>query len=117
MVTYRPKWYYGNVVASPAAGTALVSFTVPKGYVGYIFGFSLSLSDSSGNQFYINWTSNGVGRSFYIVVPGPGTVFYETDSPINEGLPADPGTTITITNVNAGSGSYFAGLKLSAALG
>jgi len=63
MVTYRPKWYYGNVVASPAAGTALVSFTVPKGYVGYIFGFSLSLSDSSGNQFYINWTSNGVRQS------------------------------------------------------
>jgi hypothetical protein len=70
MTSYRPKWYYGNVVASPAAGTALVSFTVPKGYVGYIFGFSISLSDSSGNQFYINWTSNGVGRSFYIVVPG-----------------------------------------------
>jgi len=43
MVKYRPRWYYGNIVASPAAGTALVSFTVPKGYVGYIFGFSLSL--------------------------------------------------------------------------
>jgi hypothetical protein len=117
MTKYRPKWYYGNIVASPAAGTALVSFTVPKGYVGHVFGFSITTSDSSGNQFYINWTSNGVSMSFYIVVPGPGTVFYETDSPINEGSPADPGTTITITNVNAGSGNYFAGLKLLAALG
>jgi len=117
MVTYKPKWYYGNIVASPAAGTALVSFTVPNGYVGYIFGFSLSLSDSAGNQFYISWTSNGVSRSFYIVESGPGTVFYESDSPINEGLPADPGTTITITNMNAGSGNYFAGLKIATVLG
>ena len=117
MTRYRPRWYYGNVVASPAAGTALVSFTVPKGYVGYIFGFSISLSDSSGNQFYINWTSDGVSKSFYIVVPGPGTVFYESNNPINEGLPADPGTTVTITNINAGSGNYFAGLKLATMLG
>jgi len=50
MVKYRPRWYYGNIVASPAAGTALVSFTVPKGYVGYIFGFSLSLATALGTS-------------------------------------------------------------------
>ncbi|MFP3256607.1 MAG: hypothetical protein RXO36_02215 [Candidatus Nanopusillus acidilobi] len=117
MTNHRPIWHYGNIVSSPASGSVLASFTVPNGYIGYIFGFSISLSDTSGNQFYINWVSNGINKTLYLVASGPGTIFYESDSPLNEGLPADPNTIISITNINAGSGNYFAGLKISTELG
>jgi hypothetical protein len=79
---------------------------VPTGKVGYIYGFYINAGE--GNDFRINWTSGGVARSRRIVFPGKGTLQYVDVIAFNEGLPADGGTSVTITNVNAGSsGSVY----------
>jgi hypothetical protein len=96
-----PVWVHGGEIATPATNTTLVSWTVPEGKVGYIYGFFISAGE--GNDFRINWTSGGVTRSRRIVFPGRGTLQYVDVVAFNEGLPADPGTSVTITNVNAGS--------------
>ncbi|MEM4976177.1 MAG: hypothetical protein QXT64_02510 [Desulfurococcaceae archaeon] len=95
-----PVWIHGAEVTAPAAGTALVSKTVSAGKSGYIYGFFISAGEA--NDFMINWTSGGAAYSIRIVLPGKGTLQYVDFVPINEGLPADGGSTITITNVNAG---------------
>ena len=97
----EPSWVHGGEVTAPAAGTALVSKTVSSGKSGYIYGFYISADE--GNTFKINWTSGEVAYSTRILFPGPGTLHYIDLIPVNEGLPASGGTTITITNVNAGS--------------
>lgn len=96
-----PIWIHSTGVTAPAAGTALVSKTVSTGKVGYIYGFFITAGES--NDFLINWTSGGVAYSTRIVFPGKGSLQYIDVVPINEGLPADSGSSITITNVNAGS--------------
>jgi hypothetical protein len=105
-----PFWVHGGEVTAPAAGTALVSWTVPSGRVGYIYGFFISAGE--GNDFKLNWTSGGVAYSRRIVFPGKSTLHFVDVIALNEGLPADAGTSITITNVNAGS----AGIVYQAAL-
>jgi hypothetical protein len=105
-----PAWVHGDEVTAPAAGTALVSWTVPAGRVGYIYGFFISAGE--GNDFMVNWTSGGVACSRRIVFPGKGTLQYVDVIAFNEGLPADGGTSVTITNINAGS----AGIVYQAAL-
>jgi hypothetical protein len=105
-----PAWVHGDEVTAPAAGTALVSWTVPVGKTGYIYGFYISAGE--GNDFKVNWTSSGVAYSRRIIFPGKGTLHFVDVIAINEGLPADGGTSVTITNVNAGS----AGIVYQAAL-
>jgi hypothetical protein len=105
-----PAWVHGSEVTAPAAGTALVSWTVPAGKTGFIYGFFISVGE--GNDFKINWTSGGVAYSRRIVFPGKGTLHFVDMIALNEGLPADGGTSVTITNVNVGS----AGIVYQAAL-
>ena len=95
------SWVDGGEVTAPAAGTALVSQTVSAGKSGYIYGFFISAGEA--NDFKINWTSGGTAKSRRIVFSGSGTLQYVDFIAINEGLPADGGSSITITNVNAGS--------------
>ena len=96
-----PVWVYGSEVTAPVANTALVSKTVTSGKSGYIYGFFISAGEA--NDFKINWTSGGVPYSRRIVFPGKGSLHYVDFVAFNEGLSADGGTNITITNVNAGS--------------
>ncbi|MEM4975845.1 MAG: hypothetical protein QXT64_00800 [Desulfurococcaceae archaeon] len=96
-----PFWVHGGEVTAPAAGTSLVSRTVSTGKSGYIYGFFISTGEA--NDFRINWTSGGTDISVRILFPGPGTLHYIDFTPINEGMPADGGSTVSITNVNAGS--------------
>lgn len=96
-----PFWVHGSEVTAPSAGTALVSRTVTSGKVGYIYGFFIMAGEA--NDFRINWTSGGIARSIRIPFGGRGAVHYADFVPLNEGMPADGGTSITITNVNAGS--------------
>jgi len=95
-----PAWIYGAEVTAPAAGTALVSRTVSTGKSGYIYGFLIITQEA--NNFKVNWTSGGAAKSLRIVM-GTGTLYIADFVALNEGAPADAGSTISITNVNAGS--------------
>jgi hypothetical protein len=95
-----PTWINGSETTAPAANTTLVSKTVTTGKSGYIYGFMISAQES--NDFKINWTSGGTSRSRRIIFGSKGTVYFVDAVAFNEGLPADAGTNITITNVNAG---------------
>jgi len=97
----EPKWVHADEVTAPAADTALVSVTVSAGKTGYIYGFFISAGEA--NDFKINWTSGGVAKSIRIPFSGSGALQYVDFVALNEGLGADEGTDITITNVNAGS--------------
>jgi len=96
-----PTWTHATEVVAPGAGTALVTQAVGAGKVGYIYGFFISTQES--NDFLINWTSGAAGRSKRIVFGGGGVIQDVEPVALNEGLPADTGTNITITNVNAGT--------------
>ncbi|MEM0457405.1 MAG: hypothetical protein QXI01_06790 [Nitrososphaerota archaeon] len=96
-----PVWIHGAEVTAPAANTALVSKIVSTGKVGYIYGFFISAGEA--NDFKINWTSGGTTYSIRIVFSGKGSLQYIDFISINEGAPADAGSSISITNVNAGS--------------
>ena len=97
----EPDWVPGTEVTAPAAGTALVSKTVSTGKVGYIYGFFISAGEA--NDFKINYTSGGAAKSIRVIFSGKGTVQYADLVAMNKGEPADAGSSITITNVNAGS--------------
>jgi len=96
-----PQWVHGDEVTAPSAGTALVLKSVGTGKTGYIYGFFISAGEA--NDFKINWTSGGNAKSIRIPFSGKGALHYIDFSPLNEGMGADTGTGITITNVNAGS--------------
>jgi hypothetical protein len=101
-----PAWVHAAEVAAPVAGTLLVTQTVGAGVSGYIYGFFISCSEA--NHFLLNWVSGGVAYSKRIIFGGAGTTEVVDLIPINEGLPADTGTDITITNVNvAGVGTVY----------
>jgi hypothetical protein len=105
-IPVEPSWIIDSERTAPAANTNLVSFTVPLGKVGYIFGFRITASEA--NHFKINWTSNATAKSYRITFPSAGTFHFDTGIAINKGLLADGNTSITITNVNAGSaGSIY----------
>jgi hypothetical protein len=96
-----PTWVHGDEVTAPVAGTALVSKTVSSGKTGYIYGFFISAGEA--NDFKISWTSGGMTYSIRIPFGGQGCIHYTDSIALNEGMGADAGTSITITNVNAGS--------------
>jgi hypothetical protein len=88
------------------AGAALVSQTVTAGKSGYIYGVFMTLQE--GNDLLLNWTSGGVANSKRFNFGSSGTI--ETADPIamNDGLPADAGTNITVTVVTiAGAGKIY----------
>ena len=96
----EPAWIHGDEITAPAADTALVSVTVSAGKTGYIYGFFISAGEV--NDFKINWTSGGAAKSIRIPFGGKGALQYVDFVALNEGMGADAGTDITITNVNAG---------------
>ncbi|MEM4013052.1 hypothetical protein [Metallosphaera sp.] len=103
-----PTWVIGSDASNPPANTALVSFNVPGDGKAYIYGLYIATPES--NDFYLSWVSNGVERRYYILFGAKGTLYFADLIPLNEGLPADPGTTIAIKNVNAGTNIYRAGV-------
>jgi len=94
-----PTWVYAAEVTAPGAGDTLVSKTVSAGKSGYIYGFFLTAGEA--NDFRINWTSGGSSYSKRITFGSAGTIESIASIPMNEGLPADEETSITITVVNA----------------
>jgi hypothetical protein len=108
--TVEPRWIYGGETTAPPANTSLVSVAVSTGKKGLIFGLFITAQEA--NDFKINWTSDGVARSLRIVMGGKGTVVATFEKALNEGLLADAGTSITVTNVNAGNSGvvYQAGI-------
>jgi hypothetical protein len=96
-----PAWVHAAEVTAPEANTALVSKTVTAGKVGYVYGFFISAGEA--NDFKINWTSGATAYSRRIIFGGRGSLQYVDLIALNEGLPADAGSDVTITNVNAGS--------------
>jgi len=97
----EPEWIHASEVTAPAAATNLVSKTVGAGKSGYIYGFLITTGEA--NDFLINWTSGGTAYSIRVTFTSSGTTEAIDNVPLNEGLPADAGTTITIQNVNAGA--------------
>jgi len=96
-----PVWVHGSEVTAPSAGATLVSKTVSSGKSGYIYGFFISAGEA--NEFYINFTSSGTAYKVRIPLVSKGAVQYVDVVALNEGLPADGGTVVSITVINGGS--------------
>jgi hypothetical protein len=96
-----PAWVIGGEVTAPAAGTNLVSRTVSGGRTGYVYGLLITAGES--NNFRLIWTSGGTSRSLRFTTASRGSILVVSPVPLNEGLPADGGTTVAVQNVNAGS--------------
>jgi len=101
-----PRWYYSDIIFEPSANQILLTVSIPDGYLGYIYGFFISASET--NDFTINWIDiNDVSRSYRIVLAGKGSIQYADIVPLNEGIPSKAGN-IDFKIVNAGStGSYY----------
>jgi len=99
----EPSWIYGNIVTAPSANSPLLSITVSANKKGYIYG--LFISSDEANVFIVTWTSGGATKQIRIPFGGGGAVMTVFPTPLNQGLPADSGSTITVSNVNAGSTS------------
>jgi len=97
----EPEWVHSAEVTAPAAATNLVSKTVGTGKSGYIYGFLITAGEP--NDFKLNWTSGGTAYSIRIVFSSKGSLETIDNVALNEGLPADAGSSITIQNVNAGA--------------
>lgn len=111
IVNINPSWIHATEVIAPGAGTILVSQIVSVGKSGFIYGFLITAQEA--NNFLINWTSGGIARSIRIVFGAGGSTQDTEVIPLNEGLPADSSTNITITNVTAaGIGKIYQGRLL-----
>jgi len=95
-----PSWVHAAEVVAPLIGATLITKAVGVGKSGYIYGFFISAGEA--NNFLVNWTSGGVAKSKRIVFSGLGSIEAVDQVPLNEGLPADATTNVTITNVSAG---------------
>jgi len=95
----RPAWVHAAETTAPGAGAVLVTQTVGVGKTGYVYGFSISTQEA--NNFLLNWVSATLARSQRIIFGGPGTTEVTDLIALNEGLPADAASIISITNVNA----------------
>ncbi|GAJ08214.1 unnamed protein product, partial [marine sediment metagenome] len=94
-----PVWVHAAEQTAPGAGTVLVTKAVTAGKTGYVYGFFISAQEA--NDFLLNWTSGGAAKSKRIVFGGGGSTECVDTVALNEGLGADAGTNITITNVTA----------------
>lgn len=103
-----PRWIIGADINDPPANTTLVSFNIPSGKQGYIYGFYIATPEA--NDFYINFINQGVEKRYYILFGAKATLYFSDLIPMNEGLPCDSNTDIVIKNVNEGRGIYRAGL-------
>jgi len=102
-----PAWIIGSEIVAPVINTILVSRTVSAGKRGYIYGFFISTEES--NIFYIQWVSGGT--TYRIRIPASrGLMYTVLPCAVNDDLPADSASTISIIVANAGSTVYQAGL-------
>jgi len=96
----------GSYVTAPAAGSNLITYTVPGDRKGAVVAVVLDATEP--NLFDVVWSSGGVARSYRVRLPADGVMAYDFKPGLNLDLPADPNTSITIRNVNAaGSGSIY----------
>jgi hypothetical protein len=95
-----PAWTFAAEASAPLAGATLVSQTVTAGKSGFIYGAFLETQEA--NDFLIMWTSGGAAKQKRITFSSAGAIEFVDPSPLNEGLPADASSTVTIVNVNAG---------------
>lgn len=93
-------WVHADEAVAPAALTALVTRTVGAGKVGYIYGFFIEAQEA--NDFLIGWVSGGAAKQKRVTFAGGGAEEAIDPVALNEGLPADAATDITIKNVNVG---------------
>lgn len=101
-----PAWVHGDEVEAPPAGTTLVSKSVGAGKLGYVYGLLISAEEP--NSFRLSWTSGGAPHHVRLPLASAGSLSLQAPAAINEGLPADGGSTISISNVNpAGSGKVY----------
>jgi len=96
-----PDWTHAAEVVAPGAGAVLVTQAVTAGVLGYIYGFFIACTEA--NSFLVNWTSATVAYSKRMVFGAAGSMEAIDNVAFNEGLPADAGSNITITNVVAGA--------------
>jgi len=89
----------GSYVTAPAAGTDLITYTIPADKKGAVVAVILDATEA--NLFDIVWTSGGVERSYRVRLPADGVMAYDFKPGLNLDLPADPNTSIVIRNVNA----------------
>ena len=96
----------GSYKTAPAAGTELISFTVPPKHRAAVL--SILLDATEGNIFEISWTSGGQRYSYRLRLPADGVVSYDFRPGLNLDLPADPNTEIVVKNLNeASDGSLY----------
>jgi len=98
-------WEHAAEQVAPGAGAVLITRAVTAGMTGYVYGFFISTQE--GNNFLLNWTSGGVAYSKRIVFGAAGSLEAVDSVALNEGLPADAGTNVTITNVTAAGGGMI----------
>jgi hypothetical protein len=96
-----PTWIHGAEQVAPGALANLVTQGVGAGHAGYIYGFFAAAQEA--NDFLVNWTSGALAYTVRLPFGGQGFVQDVETVPLNEGLPADGGTNITIQNENAGN--------------
>lgn len=109
----EPKeWTLGDVSTAPGADATILTHKVGPGVEGHIFGYLITCQEA--NNVDIHWKSGGDAKILQSVFPvGGGSLIVITDhSPINQGLPADAESDIT---VKVGSAAA-AGKKYQASL-
>lgn len=95
------SWTTAAPAVAPGAGVALVTRAVTAGRSGYVYGFLFNSTEA--NTFILNWTSAGVAYTRRFVFGGGGFTEDVMPAALNDGLPADGGTNITITVLGAGA--------------
>ncbi len=97
----KPTWIHADISSNAGAGSTLVSQAVSSGKQGYIYGWEIASEDTS-NNFQVNWTSGGATKRLLVIFAGNGNAMNQYQgAALNEGLPADQNTTVTITNTVA----------------
>jgi len=105
----------GSEVKGPSAGATLMSYTVPQGFRAHVVAVEVLAGDA--NEFTLGWTSGGSARSKKIYVPTAGYYMVKFPLPPTLGAPADAGTAVTLSVVNAGlaSSKYYAAMWIALA--
>lgn len=98
---FSTSYLRGSYVSAPAAGSRLNSYDVPLNYRGSVI--AILIDATEGNYFDVAWTSGGKAYTYRIRIPADGVMSYDFRPGLNLDLPADPGSTISVNVVNAGS--------------
>ncbi len=105
-----PRWVFGDYINNPTPEYALTYIEVPPDMQAYIYGFYLLSNEA--NDFKITWRSGGVAQEYLITHSARGVTYFTDTIPLNEGLPADPNSAITVSITNNGTGKYRVGILI-----